>query len=44
MAYWFPHQRDISTALMLDYDGQTFDNFTPAPAQKRIALHALVSF
>jgi hypothetical protein len=45
VSYWFPHQGSVSTALMLDYDGQTFDNFTPAPpAQKRIALHALVSF
>ena len=45
VSYWFPHQGSVSSALMLDYDGQTFDNFTPAlPAQKRIALHGLVSF
>jgi hypothetical protein len=45
VSYWFPHQGSVSAALLLDYDGQTFDNFTPAlPAQKKIALHALVSF
>lgn len=45
VAYWFPHQGTVSSALMLDYDGQTFDNFTPAPpAQRKIALHALVNF
>jgi hypothetical protein len=45
VAYWFPHQGTVSTALMLDYDGQTFDNFTPAlPAQKRIAVHGLINF
>ena len=38
-------QTFVSSALMLDYDGQTFKNFVTAPpAQKRIALHALISF
>jgi hypothetical protein len=45
VAYWFPVQGSVSSALMLDYDGQTFDNFTPAqPKQSRIAVHGLVSF
>jgi len=45
VAYWFPHQGSVSTALMLDYDGQTFNSFTPAqPAQKKIAVHGLVNF
>jgi hypothetical protein len=45
IAYWFPHQGNVSSALMLDYDGQTFESFTPAqPAQRRIAVHALVNF
>ena len=44
-AYWFPHQGSVSSALLIDYDGQTFDNFTPAqPAQRKIAVHALVNF
>src|SRR5947208_4522723 len=39
VAYWFPHQGNVSSALLLDYDGQTFDGFsTPLPAQKRIAV------
>jgi hypothetical protein len=45
LAYWFPHQGNVSSAVLLDYDGQTFHNFTPAPpAQRRVAVHALVNF
>jgi hypothetical protein len=45
VAYWFKEQGSVSTALMLDYDGQTFSNFAPAlPAQKKWAVHALVNF
>ena len=45
VAYWFPHQGTVSSALMVDYDGQTFDNVTPAqPSLKKIAVHALVNF
>ena len=45
VAYWFKEQGSVSTALMLDYDGQTFSNFAPfQPAQKKIAIHALVNF
>jgi hypothetical protein len=45
VSYWFRHQGNVSTALMLDYDGQTFDNYAVAtPSQKKIALHALVNF
>jgi hypothetical protein len=45
VAYWFPHQGAVSAAVMLDYDGQAFDNFTPAPPrQQRVAVHALVNF
>ena len=45
VSYWFPHQGNVATALLLDYDGQTFENFTPAqPKQTRIALHGLINF
>ena len=45
VAYWFPHQGNVSSALLLDYDGQTFDNFTPAqPRQSKLAVHGLISF
>jgi hypothetical protein len=45
VAYWFPHQGSVSSALLLDYDGQTFHNFTTdVPKQQRIAVHALVNF
>ncbi len=45
VSYWFPHQGTVSSALMLDYDGQTFNNFTAAlPTQSRIAVHGLIGF
>jgi hypothetical protein len=45
VAYWFPHQGAVSSALLLDYDGQTFDRFVPAqPKQSKVAVHALINF
>ena len=45
IAYWFPHQGNVSTTLMLDYDGQTFQNYaTFTPAQNKIAVHGFVNF
>jgi hypothetical protein len=45
VAYWFPHQGAVSSALLLDYDGQTFSNFAPAqPKNAKVALHALINF
>ena len=45
VSYWFPHQGNVATAFLLDYEGVTQDNFSPAqPKQNRIAVHALVNF
>lgn len=45
VAYWFPHQGDVSTALLLDYDGRTFENLAPArQSDRKLAVHALVNF
>ena len=45
VAYWFPHQGAVSTALLFDVDNAKFNNFTPAqPTQRKIAVHALVNF
>jgi len=45
VAYWFPHQGNVAAALLLDYDGQTFDNFAPAVSkQSRLAVHGLINF
>ncbi|HTM27525.1 MAG TPA: hypothetical protein VL225_20150 [Vicinamibacterales bacterium] len=47
VSYWFPHQGNVSTALLFDVDNLKFDGFTPSPAtatQRRFALHALVNF
>jgi hypothetical protein len=45
VAYWFPHQGNVSTSLLLDYEEVTFSDFaTPQPTQRRYALHGLVNF
>jgi hypothetical protein len=45
VAYWFPQQRSVSTALLLDYDGQRVNGAaTPIPPKEQIALHALLTF
>jgi len=45
VAYWFPHQGNVSTSLLFDVDQLTFSDFaTPQPTQRRYALHALVNF
>jgi hypothetical protein len=43
VAYWFPHQGSVSTAILFDYDGQKFDNITTAPV-KSYAIHGLLNF
>jgi hypothetical protein len=43
IAYWFPHQGGVSSALLIDYDGQIFKNITTAPV-KAVAAHVLVNF
>jgi hypothetical protein len=42
-AYWFPHQGNVSTAILVDYDGQKLVNFTTVPT-KVVAIHGLVNF
>jgi hypothetical protein len=45
VAYWFRNQGATQAALLLDYDGQTFHDFTPAqPRQTKVAVHALINF
>ena len=45
IAYWFPHQGNVSTSLLLDVDNQSFSDFaTPSPTVTRYAVHALVNF
>jgi hypothetical protein len=43
VSYWFPHQGTVSTAILFDYDGQSFDNITTAPT-KGFGIHGLVNF
>ncbi len=42
-AFWFPHQGNVSTAILVDYDAQSFDNITTAPV-KAVAVHGLLNF
>lgn len=43
VAYWFPLQGTVSSALMVDYDGQRFDNITTLPVHS-VGAHALINF
>jgi hypothetical protein len=43
VSYWFPHEGNVSTAILFDYDGQGFDNITTAPT-KGVAIHGLLNF
>jgi hypothetical protein len=43
VAYWFPHQGNVSAAIMVDYDGQSFDNIT-TPETKSVSVHGLLNF
>jgi hypothetical protein len=42
-AFWFPHQGNVSTAILLDWDAQQLDNITTAPV-KVFAVHGLLNF
>jgi hypothetical protein len=45
IAYWFPHQGTVSTAVLLDFEQVKVDGAPPRPAtQQRIAVHSLVNF
>jgi hypothetical protein len=44
VAYWFPHQGTVSSAVLLDYEQVEFDKALNSPRQQRIAVHTLVNF
>jgi hypothetical protein len=45
IAYWFPHQGPVASALLLDAEVLRFTRGALAqPTQRRFALHALVNF
>jgi hypothetical protein len=46
VAYWFPHQGNVSTALLFDVDNTDSDDFRPVnpPTRRLYALHLLVNF
>jgi hypothetical protein len=45
LAYWFPRQGSVSTALLFDFENVSNDDFAPVrPDERRFAVHALVNF
>lgn len=45
VSYWFPADKGITSALMLDYDRAKYEDFlTPPPDEERWALHLLVNY
>ena len=45
IAYWFPHQGTVATALMFDVDAVHYSHFAqPKPDERRFAVHSMVSF
>lgn len=45
IAYWFPHQGNVNTALMFDVDNTTFSHFAPGKdTQRNISIHGQVNF
>jgi hypothetical protein len=45
VAYWFPHQGTVSSALLLDFENVGNNDFTPPRSdERRYAVHALISF
>jgi hypothetical protein len=45
IAYWFPHQGNVSSALLFDYEQVNNDDFVPVRAdEKRWTVHLLVNF
>ena len=46
VAYWFPHQGSVATALLFDVDDTRASGGLPAaaPRQRKLALHAMLTF
>ena len=45
VAYWFPHQGTVTSALLLDFENVGNNDFTPPRSdERRYAVHALISF
>jgi phosphate-selective porin O/P len=45
VAYWFPHQGNVATALLFDMENVNNNDFAPSrPDERRWAVHALVNF
>jgi hypothetical protein len=44
VAYWFPHEGSVSSALLVDWDAQIFRNIATTQPVRAFAVHGLVNF
>jgi hypothetical protein len=44
VSYWFPVQKGVSAATLLDYERVTYDEPLNRPDERRYALHVLLAF
>ena len=44
IAYWFPHQGNVASAVLVDVDRQRVRNGSTPQLTQRLAVHALVNF
>jgi hypothetical protein len=43
-AYWFPHTGNVQTAILFDWDAQSFDNIAAPAPQRVFGIHGLLNF
>jgi phosphate-selective porin O/P len=44
IAYWFPHEGSVSSALLFDYDAQIFRNIASTQPVRAFAVHGLINY
>jgi hypothetical protein len=44
IAYWFPHEGSVSSALLFDWDAQIFRNIATTQPVRALAIHALINY
>jgi Phosphate-selective porin O and P len=44
LAYWFPHEGSVSSALMVDWDAQIFRNIATTQPVRVLGVHALINY
>ena len=44
LAYWFPHEGSVSSAILLDWDAQVFRNIANTQPVRTLGVHALINY